>query len=130
MVEVEKIRAVLFAKNLERVARFYSEALELTRVSEDASYVLLKQGGFELIIHQIPKPVADGIEISEPPLRREVGALRLDYPIRDVKVGRTLAKSLGGAIDESPPPWADNGTNFYLGFDPEGNVFGVSQQPA
>ena len=130
MVEVEKIRAVLFAKNLEKVARFYSEALELTRVSEDASYVLLKQGGFELIIHQIPKPVADGIEISEPPLRREVGALRLDYPIRDVKVGRTLAKSLGGAIDESPPPWADNGTNFYLGFDPEGNVFGVSQQPA
>lgn len=128
MVVVEKVRAVLFARNLREVAAFYSEALGMTRESGDDSHVLLKQNGFELIVHQIPKQTAEGIEIGKPPMRRVFGAVRLDYPIEDLTASRALAKSLGGQIDESPPPWADRNSNFYLGFDPEGNVFGVSQQ--
>ena len=128
MVEVEKVRAVLFAKDLNKVATFYSRALGMTRESGDDRHALLKQNSFELIVHQIPKQIAEGIDISEPPARREIGAVRLDYPVGDIDYSRALARSLGGAIDESPPPWADRGTNFYLGFDPEGNVFGVSQQ--
>ena len=128
MVEVGKVRALLFAKNLQAVATFYAEALDMKRESGDDAHVLLKQGDFELIVHQIPKPIADSIRISEPPLRREGGSLRLDYPIPDIRAGRARAKSLGGGIDDSPPPWADSGTNFFLGFDPEGNVFGVSEQ--
>jgi hypothetical protein len=37
---------------------------------------------------------------------------------------------LGGDIDGHPPSWAERGANFFLGYDPEGNVFGVSQEAA
>jgi hypothetical protein len=38
---------------------------------------------------------------------------------------RALARSLGGEIDDRPPPWAGGDTSFHLGHDPEGNVFGA-----
>jgi predicted enzyme related to lactoylglutathione lyase len=127
-MEVSSIRAVLLAKNQSRVARFYFEALGMTRSFGDDSHSVLERGGFELIVHQIPKHIADGIEIEQPPVRRVSGAVRLDYPVESIEHSRELAKSLGGGIDASPPPWADSKANFYLGYDPEGNQFGVSQQ--
>lgn len=130
MVEALGIRAVLFARNLDQMAPFYSKALGMTCGASDESHAVLKRSGFELIVHQIPQHIADGIEIGEPPVRRVSGAVRLDYPVENVDTSRTHAKSLGGNIDEAPPSWAERGANFYLGFDPEGNVFGVSpQQP-
>jgi predicted enzyme related to lactoylglutathione lyase len=130
MVEVASIRAVLFAKDLSRVANFYSAALGMTRGTSDESHTRLERSGFELIIHQIPQRIADTIEIEQPPVRRVGGSVRLDYPVENIDNSRAAAKSLGGDIDELPPAWADRGTNFYLGHDPEGNVFGVSEQAA
>lgn len=122
-----KIRAVLFAKNLPRVANFYCEALGLERSTQDRNYVLLRQNGFELIVHQIPEHIAATFEIADPPTRRASGSLRLDFLVSSVESSRTLAASHGGRIDENPPSMAERGTNFFLGYDPEGNVFGVSE---
>lgn len=36
----------------------------------------------------------------------------------------------GGGIDKVPPPWVEKDTDFYLGYDPEGNVFGVEADQA
>lgn len=128
MVEVSKIRVVLFAKNLNRIATFYSEALDMHRGESDEHHAVLKKSDFELVIHQIPSHIADEIEISVPPVRREGGAVRLEYPVVNIENSRIAAKSLGGDIDDTSPSWAERGTNFYLGYDPEGNVFGVSQR--
>jgi predicted enzyme related to lactoylglutathione lyase len=130
MGEVASIRAVLFAKDLSRVAAFYSAALGMTRGTSDESHTRLERSGFTLIIHQIPRHIADTIAIDQPPARRVGGSVRLDYPVENIDNSRAAAKSLGGDIDELPPAWADRGTNFYLGHDPEGNVFGVSEQAA
>jgi len=35
------------------------------------------------------------------------------------------ASRLGGSIDAQPPPWAAGDANYFLGQDPEGNVFGL-----
>ena len=130
MVEVTKIRAVLFAKDLSRMANFYSESFGMESGQKDEYHAVLTRGGFDLIIHQIPSHIATGIEIAQPPVRREAGSVRLDYPVDSIADSRSLARSLGGEIDEVPPAWADRGANFFLGHDPEGNVFGVSQQGA
>jgi hypothetical protein len=61
-------------------------------------------------------------------MRREGGAVRLDFPVADIVHSRKLARSLGGDIDDVPPAWANRDSNFYLGYDPEGNVIGVSRQ--
>jgi len=127
MIDVSKIRAVLFARDLTRMAAFYAEALGMSRGEHDEHHAVLRRSGFELIVHQIPQPIAGRSEIAAPPVRRESGAVRLDYPVESVEVSRALAKTLGGAIDDAPPAWAGRDANFYLGHDPEGNVFGVSR---
>ena len=126
-MEASSPRAILFVKDLARAAAFYVGALAMKRVSGDKDHAVLECDGFELIVHQIPKPIADTIVITEPPVRRVWGAVRLDFPVPSIADSRKLARSLGGEIDDAPPLWADSTTNLFFGHDPEGNQFGVSQ---
>lgn len=121
------VSAVLFAKDLRAIAAFYSTALGMTVVASDEYHCRLACHGFELVVHQIPKHIADGIVIDRPPKRRVSGAIRLDYPVRNIEESRRRAQSLGGGIDDAPPQWADRTANFYFGYDPEGNQFGVAE---
>lgn len=125
-MEVTEVRAVLFAKDLEKTAAFYSGALGFERRSGDREHAVLGCGGFELVVHQMPKAIADTIAIKNPPERRTSGAVRLDYPVASVAEARRLARSLGGDVDDEPPPWAARDANFFFGHDPEGNQFGLS----
>lgn len=120
--------AVLFARDARRVARFYTAVFGAIPVSEDESRVALDLRGFRLVIHAIPAHLAKDVEIGDPPVRREMTAIRLDYPVDDLVMARHAAASLGGGIDDAPPPWAGPDSRFFLGFDPEGNVFGVKTQ--
>jgi catechol 2,3-dioxygenase-like lactoylglutathione lyase family enzyme len=122
-----RVSAVLFVKNLEQVAAFYSAALGMKRTFGDQDHSVLNCHGFELIVHQIPRDTADKIVIERPPKRRVWGAIRLDYPVHNIEACRRTARSLGGDIDDVPPGWADKNANFFFGYDPEGNQFGVSQ---
>lgn len=119
------VSAVLFAKDLRKVATFYTRVCAAKVRNEDAHHADLDCGGFQLIVHQIPEHYAKAVIISDPPRRREHGAVRLDFPIADVAASRAVARSLGGEIDDRPPPYAGNDTPFHLGHDPEGNVFGA-----
>ena len=127
-MEAASVRAVLFVKDLEKVAAFYVGALALTRLSGDMDHAVLECDGFELIVHQLPKQIADTIVIAQPPVRRVWGAIRLDFPVASIADSRKLARSLGGEIDDAPPAWADRDVNLFFGHDPEGNQFGVSQR--
>src|SRR5690242_5443933 len=121
------VSAVLFAKDARRLARFYVSVFGATMLVEDEYHAALDVRGFRLIVHQIPPHFAKDVEILNPPLRRETGAIRLDYPVDDVVKARNAAKQLGGQIDHAPPAWADATSQFFLGFDPEGNVFGCGR---
>jgi hypothetical protein len=127
-MESPNVTAVLFAKNFQKLADFYSHALGFQCTHGDEDHAILNCRGFELIVHQIPKHIADQIVIAQPPERRTSGAVRLDYPVQNIEHSRTMARSFGGAIDDAPPGWADRNANFFFGYDPEGNQFGVSQQ--
>ena len=127
-MQASSVRAVLFVKDLGSAAPFYIGALGMMRVSGDEDHVILDCGGFELVLHRIPKQIADTIVITQPPVRRMWAATRLDFPVASVKDSRKLARSLGGDIDDAPPPWADRNADFFFGYDPEGNQFGVSER--
>jgi predicted enzyme related to lactoylglutathione lyase len=117
----------VFAKDLNRVAAFYVQALGMRCSANDEYHWALDGHGFHLIVHQIPKRIADEIKIEQPPERRVWGAIRLNFPVQRIEDSRRVARSLSGEIDDSPPEWADRSANFFLGYDPEGNVFGVSE---
>jgi predicted enzyme related to lactoylglutathione lyase len=124
------VGAVLFAKDHPRVAAFYIDALGMRCLAQDPYHSRLDCRGFELIVHQIPQPMADGIVIEQPPKRRVSGAIRLDYPVESLAASRRAARSVGGDIDDAPPEWAERDANFFLGYDPEGNQFGVEERSA
>jgi len=128
MTEADRIRAVLYARSLQKMVAFYSAVLGSECVHSDEHHAVFDLNGLALVIHQIPPGLASGIDIAEPPVRRESGAIRLDYPVADIGDSRTRARALGGDIDARPPPWAEPGAGFFLGNDPEGNVFGVGER--
>jgi predicted enzyme related to lactoylglutathione lyase len=127
-VKSSNVSAVLFVKDLPAVAAFYSTALGLKLIASDEHHARLECRGFELIVHQIPQHIANGIVIDHPPKRRVTAAIRLDYPVRDVADSRRKARALGGDIDETAPPW-DRDAKFFFGYDPEGNQLGVNEAP-
>ena len=125
MLASNAVAAVLFAKDLRRVAPFYRAVMNAGLLDAGANHETLDCGGFHLVIHQIPGALANSIEIANPPVRREATAIRLDFPVADINRARQHARRLGGEVDDQPPPWAVDSGSIYLGFDPEGNVFGL-----
>ncbi len=126
-MSASNVSAVLFAKDQARVAAFYRDALGLPCQTSSTDHTTLACGSFDLIIHQIPTPIAASITITVPPSRRETGAIRLDFTIKSVARARSIAASLGGQVDDAPPAWAAPGAIVRLGYDPEGNVFLVKE---
>jgi len=127
-MQVSSARAVLFVKDLAKVSAFYIGAVGMTRASGDEDHAVLDCGGFEFVVHRIPKQIADTIVITQPPVRRVWAATRLDFPVTSIRDARSLARSLGGDVDDVPPPWADRAAKFFFGYDPEGNQFGLSER--
>ena len=126
-MDTPNVSAVLFVKDLKRVAAFYAQALGMSSSHSDEHHVILNCCGFNFIVHQIPPHFADEIVIEQPPHRRAEGALRLSFPVQNIAETRRLARSLGGEVDDTPPPWAEPTPNTFLGHDPEGNVFKLSE---
>jgi predicted enzyme related to lactoylglutathione lyase len=127
-MEAKNVRAVLFVKDLRKVAAFYIGALGMTSAVGDENHAILECDGFALIVHQIPKAIADTVVVTQPPVRRVWGAIRLDFPVASVGDSRRLARALGGDIDEVPPAWAEPDAGWFFGYDPEGNQFGVCER--
>lgn len=119
------VSAVLFAKDHRKVASFYVQVCSARVTREDAEHTDLDCDAFRLVVQRIPDAIAKAVIVTDPPRRRESGAVRLDFTIRDIAKSRSEARSFGGEIDDQSPPWAA-GVDFYLGYDPEGNVFGVT----
>ena len=70
MSENLKSGAVLFAKDIARVAKFYTEIAGMQVVHSEAGLMVLESNHFQLIIHGIPKDIAESIVITIPPKRR------------------------------------------------------------
>ena len=117
------VSAVLFAKNLDRVASFYRDAIGFDCVQCSADHWQFDCRGFGFTVHRIPTALAQSIVTSQPPQRRADASLRLSFPVIDTAAVRASARLLGGQIDDAPPPWAARSADTFLGCDPEGNVF-------
>jgi hypothetical protein len=61
------VSAVLFAKDLRTVASFYATALGMKVIASDEHHSRLECHGFELVVHQIPRHIAESITIERPP---------------------------------------------------------------
>jgi catechol 2,3-dioxygenase-like lactoylglutathione lyase family enzyme len=113
---------VLFARQLDQVATFYSNVLGLTEVHRDDDHILLESQGFQLVVHRMRGPAAAPTEGPEHPPRRGDAAFKPVFFIRDLTRVRTVAQAHGGTMEPRDREWSFNGMTVCDAVDPEGNV--------
>lgn len=117
--------AMLFVKDLPRMAAFYSDVVGLRPIEETRLPDWVEfHGEAAFSLHAIPAPIAAGISIESPPRPREQGGTKLTFTVADVEA--TLAVIDGMGLPLLKRPWGS-----IEAVDPEGNVFALrSATPA
>lgn len=114
--------AVVFAKDLSRVAAFYEALLPMVVVHAEADHVVLESSACQLVIHAVPKRIAASIQLADPPKRRSQTPIKLFFYVGSLADVRAKAPGLGGALDPASGEWAARDFRACDGHDPEGNV--------
>lgn len=122
--------AVLYAKDMNRVAAFYSTVLGFEASGRDEGHIVLESDAFQLVVLQIPSHIASTIEIAVPPVRRERAAVKLVFCVPSIADVRVVAKAHGGVLNAPEKEWSFNGFTVCDGLDPEGNVIQFREGPA
>lgn len=130
MPNTARAGAVIFAKDLHRVAAFYENLLSLTATHSDSDHIVLASAQCELVIHAIPKGIADSFEITVPPERRTETAIKLYFPVAGIAEARARAPALGGELNAPEHEWEARGFRACDGHDPEGNVLQLRERIA
>lgn len=114
--------AVVFAKDVDRVAQFYQQLLSMAMLQAAPDKIVLQSDQMLLVIHGIPQTVAETIPIAEPPEPRVSTPIKLLLPVSSLAEARAKAPALGGRVDPPSAEWAAGNFRACDGFDPEGNV--------
>jgi hypothetical protein len=117
-----KSGAVLFAKNTERVARFYAALADMKVTYSGKELIVLDAPDHQLILHPLPPSIARAIVITEPPKRRTGTAVKLVFAVKSIADARARAPALGGALHPPEGMFEARGFRACDGHDPEGNV--------
>ena len=114
--------AVVFAKDLPRVAKFYEEILSMNVAHSERDHIVLESSACQLVVHAIPKKIAASIKISNPPQRRTDTAIKLFFFVTSIAETRARAVAFGGELKPRKSEWEARGFRACDGYDPEGNV--------
>lgn len=118
----------VYATDLERLASFYEALAGMRRLHQTAELVVLQSPDIQLLIHRVPRAVADDIVITSPPQRRDRTALKFFFTVAGIGPASALANRLGGAVFAEQ--WAGPGFVARNACDPEGNVFQIRESVA
>jgi len=111
----------IYAKDLQKVATFYQSLLGMSRLHATEEIVVLESDDIQLVVHAIPRSIAETIVISEPPVRREDAAYKFFFTVASLKEASRTAAALGGEV--LPMEWQGPGFRVRNAVDPEGNIF-------
>ena len=114
--------AVIFAKDIRRVAAFYEHLCALAVVDAHSDHIVLESDAVQLVIHGIPPWIAKDIHIARPPAVREETPIKLFFPVASLAEARALAAQWGGQLLPAGREWEARGFRACDGHDPEGNV--------
>ena len=112
---------LIYAKNLDGLAHFYQQVLSMRELNRSDELVVLESSALLLVIHAIPAPVSDQIQITQPPLRRENVALKFFVAVPSLVDAEQWVHKLGGQVFDER--WQGPGFVVRNAMDCEGNVF-------
>ena len=121
---------VVYAKDKDRVSRFYRATLGLEAVESEPSYDRLAGHGIALSVHAIRGPLAENIRLERPPRLREATPFKPIFACADLRVVRKAARATGGGLRPARSSWRWDGRILLDGWDPEGNIVQFAQPDA
>ncbi len=121
--------AVIYAKDISRVAAFYAQAIGFVNTHAEDGFIVLESAALQLVIVAMPDDIADEVEIATPPVKREETPIKLSLPVAAIQDVRLKAPALGGGLNGPEREWRFFGARVCDGFDPEGNIFQVRERP-
>lgn len=122
--------AIVYAKDIHRLARFYAAVADLEVMHEVDDHIVLESEAVELVVVAIPAATAARIVITTPPQRRENTAFKLVFPVPSLAQARATAQAHGGELNPPAKEWSFQGLRVCDGCDPEGNMIQLRELPA
>jgi len=111
----------IYAKDLDRLADFYIRVLSMECIARTPELRVLQSPDMQLVLHEIPRFIADGIQITVPPQKREEQALKFFFTVPSLAQAETAAAGTGGEVFGEI--WDGPGFRARNACDPEGNIF-------
>jgi hypothetical protein len=116
-----KSGAVIFAKNVGAVARFYEHVVPMTVLAVEDGAVRLENETVQLVIHALPKAVEKRIDIGVPPVVRRESAIKPVFAVDSLARVSALVAQYGGGMEPARSAFVWAGFRAWDGHDPEGN---------
>src|ERR1043166_5395574 len=97
-------QAIIFVKDLERMAAFYADTLGLKPIPETKtkSWIEFEAGNAKVALHAIPPDIANQIQIQNPPQPRESNPIKLTFAVENLQQERKRLEGMGVTIIERP----------------------------
>lgn len=112
--------AMIYAKDIQRLADFYGALVAMTPIHQTTELVVLESADFQLVVHAMAEQFAANLVISSPPELRQ-SAIRLFFTVPSLATARRHAADQGGSVGEEL--WQGPGFVMANAVDPEGNPF-------
>ena len=122
MSDLPKSGAVLFCRDLPRLAAFYERVAGLAAIHREPEVIVLESLCQQLVLHALPARIARTIEIVSPPVLRTETAVKLVFAVSSLAEARAAAALLGGQVNAANKGFEARGFRACDGHDPEGNV--------
>jgi predicted enzyme related to lactoylglutathione lyase len=114
--------AVIFAADVERVARFYEVLLQMSPVHIESGLRVIASDRAELVIHGVPPHILAPHREGAPPAPREDAAIKLYFAVPSLSRARQMAPPLGGFLFPADREFTARRFRACNACDPEGNV--------
>ena len=123
--------AVIYVKDLDAMRTFYETCFAMVAEQPgDGAFCVLRGAGSELTLVRVPPVIADRLQITNPPRRREEAAIKLVFDVADLERVQGAVLAAGGRLDPADAAWNFDGHRHQDVCDPEGNVAQLRQRLA
>jgi catechol-2,3-dioxygenase len=116
---------VLWVEDLSIAKDFYQKLLSAEILDESATFVRVASKHNEVLLHLVPEQYREGISL--PPRLREDAVIKPIFVVPSVNEARAAVAGLSGQVNPAGTEQVYAQSRYCDGFDPEGNVFQVSE---
>jgi catechol-2,3-dioxygenase len=116
---------VLWVEDLAIAKNFYQKLLSAEILDDSATFVRVASKQNEVLLHLVPEQYREGISV--PPRLREDAVIKPIFVLPSVSDARSAVALLSGQVNSADTEQVYAQSRYCDGFDPEGNVFQVSE---